>query len=120
MDKNYSNQLPITPPMTLTTTSAQFLMHGKPFRILSGATHYFRVVPQYWRDRLEKMKTFGLNTIETYIAWNMHEPRPGEFHFDGMLDVVKFIETAHDLGLKVIIRPGPYICTEWEFGGLPA
>ena len=106
--------------MTLTISSTQFLLDGKPFRILSGAMHYFRVVPKYWRDRLEKMHAFGLNTVETYVAWNLHEPRPGEFHFDGMLDIVKFIETANDVGLKVIVRPGPYICSEWDFGGLPA
>jgi len=106
--------------MTLTTSSTQFLLNEKPFRILSGAMHYFRVVPEYWRDRLEKMRAFGLNTVETYVPWNLHEPRPGEFHFDGMLDIVKFIETANDVGLKVIVRPGPYICSEWDFGGLPS
>ena len=104
----------------LTTSGNQFLLNDKPFRILSGAIHYFRIVPEYWRDRLEKAKAFGLNTVETYVAWNLHEPRPGEFHFDGMLDVVRFIQTAADLGLKVILRPGPYICSEWDFGGLPA
>lgn len=106
--------------MTLTTSGSQFLLDGKPFRILSGAMHYFRVLPEYWGDRLEKMRAFGLNTVETYVAWNLHEPRPGKFHFDGMLDLVKFIETASDAGLKVIVRPGPYICSEWEFGGLPS
>jgi len=104
----------------LTTSGNQFLFNGKPFCILSGAIHYFRVVPEYWRDRLEKAKAFGLNTVETYVAWNLHEPHPGEFHFDGMLDIVRFIQTAADLGLKVIVRPGPYICSEWDFGGLPA
>lgn len=106
--------------MTLTTSSAEFLLDGKPFRILSGAMHYFRVVPEYWRDRLEKMRAFGLNTVETYVPWNLHEPRPGEFHFDGMLNILKFIEMAADVGLKVIVRPGPYICSEWDFGGLPS
>jgi len=106
--------------MTITTTPTQFLLNGEPFRILSGALHYFRMVPEYWRDRLEKMRAFGLNTVETYVPWNLHEPRPGEFHFEGMLDIVKFIETANDVGLKVIVRPGPYICSEWDFGGLPS
>ncbi len=105
--------------MTLTTNGDQFLLDGKPFRIISGAMHYFRVVPEYWCDRLVKMKAFGLNTVETYIAWNLHEPQPGEFDFEGMLDVVRFVEIAAELGLKVIIRPGPYICAEWDFGGLP-
>jgi len=105
--------------MTLSTSPTSFLLHGQPFRILSGAMHYFRVVPEYWRDRLEKMRAFGLNTVETYVAWNLHEPHPGDFRFDGMLDIVKFIETADEVGLKVIVRPGPYICSEWDFGGLP-
>jgi beta-galactosidase len=106
--------------MTLTVSGNQFLLNGEPFRILSGAMHYFRVVPEYWRDRLEKMRAFGLNTVETYIAWNLHEPRPDEFHFEGRLDLVRFIETAAEVGLKVIVRPGPYICSEWDFGGLPS
>jgi beta-galactosidase len=104
----------------LTITGNQFLLNDQPFRILSGALHYFRVLPEYWRDRLEKMRAFGLNTIETYVAWNLHEPRPGEFHFDGGLDLVRFIEMAAEVDLKVIVRPGPYICSEWDFGGLPA
>lgn len=98
----------------------QFLYDGKPVRILSGAIHYFRVVPEYWRDRLLKLKACGFNTVETYVAWNIHEPRPDEFNFEGMADIVKFIEIAHELDLMVIVRPGPYICSEWEFGGLPS
>lgn len=97
-----------------------FYLNGEPFQVISGAIHYFRVVPEYWRDRLEKLKAMGCNTVETYIPWNMHEPKKGEFHFEGMLDVERFIETAQSLGLYVIIRPSPYICAEWEFGGLPA
>ena len=97
-----------------------FYLDGEPFQIISGAFHYFRTVPEYWRDRLEKLKAMGANTVETYIPWNMHEPKKGEFHFDGMLDIVKFIQLAQELGLYVIIRPSPYICAEWEFGGLPA
>src|SRR5699024_7320006 len=96
-----------------------FYLDGKPFQIISGAIHYFRVVPEYWRDRLEKLKAMGANTVETYIPWNMHEPKKGEFHCDGMLDIRKFVETARELGLYVILRPSPYICAEWEFGGLP-
>ena len=96
-----------------------FYLDGKPFQIISGAIHYFRVVPEYWRDRLEKLKAMGANTVETYIPWNMHEPKKGEFHFDGILDIRRFVETAQELGLYVILRPSPYICAEWEFGGLP-
>jgi beta-galactosidase len=104
----------------LTISGDQFLLDGQPFRILSGAMHYFRIHPDYWADRLRKMRLLGLNTVETYVAWNLHEPRPGEFHFDGGLDLVRYITLAADLGLKVIVRPGPYICSEWDFGGLPA
>ncbi|MCM1027582.1 MAG: beta-galactosidase [Roseburia sp.] len=96
-----------------------FYLNGKPFQILSGSIHYFRVVPQYWRDRLEKLKAMGLNTVETYIPWNVHEPKKGEFCFEGMADVVGFVRLAQELGLYVILRPSPYICAEWEFGGLP-
>jgi beta-galactosidase len=104
----------------LTTSADQFLLDGKPFRILSGAMHYFRVLPESWRDRLRKMRLFGLNTVETYVAWNLHEPRSGEFHFENGLDLACFIRTAAEEGLRVIVRPGPYICSEWDFGGLPS
>ena len=104
----------------LTVGNDQFLYDGKPIRILSGAIHYFRVVPQYWEDRLRKLKACGFNTVETYIPWNLHEPRPRKFCFEGGLDITKFIKIAQDLGLFVIVRPGPYICAEWELGGLPA
>ena len=77
-------------------------------------------MPEYWQDRLEKLKACGCNTVETYIPWNMHEPEKGVFRFEGILDIEKFITLAQDLGLYIIIRPSPYICAEWEFGGLPA
>lgn len=98
----------------------QFYLDGNPFRIISGAIHYFRTVPEYWRDRLEKLVNMGCNTVETYIPWNFHEPNKGEFLWDGPRDICRFIEIAQELGLYVIIRPSPYICAEWEFGGLPA
>ncbi len=98
----------------------QFYLNGEPFKIISGSIHYFRVVPEYWRDRLEKLKAMGCNTVETYVAWNMHEPEKGRFNFEGMLDLSRFLRTAQELGLYAIVRPSPYICAEWEFGGLPA
>ena len=104
----------------LTYDDKNFLLDGEPYQIISGAIHYFRVVPQYWEDRLKKLKACGFNTVETYTCWNLHERREGEFDFSGMLDIEKFIETAEKLELNVIIRPGPYICAEWEFGGLPS
>lgn len=96
-----------------------FLLDGKPFRIISGAMHYFRVPREYWRDRLLKLKACGFNTVETYVAWNMHEPQEGQFDFEGMLDLEAYLSLIQELGLYAILRPGPYICSEWEFGGLP-
>ncbi|WP_336773756.1 glycoside hydrolase family 35 protein [Paenibacillus sp. MMO-58] len=104
----------------LTWKDQKYWLDGEEFRILSGAIHYFRVVQEYWEDRLLKLKACGFNTVETYIPWNLHEPREGSFRFDGIADVARFIETAGRLGLYVIVRPSPYICAEWEFGGLPA
>lgn len=98
----------------------QFYLDGEPFRLRSGAIHYFRIVPEYWQDRLEKLKAMGCNTVETYIPWNLHEPQKGTFCFDGGVDLGRFITLAKDLGLYVILRPSPYICAEWEFGGFPA
>ncbi len=97
-----------------------FYVDGKKIKIISGSMHYFRVLPEYWRDRLEKIKAMGCNTMESVVAWNMHEPKKGEFNFSGMSDLKRFIETAAEVGLYVIIRPSPYICAEWEFGGFPA
>ena len=97
-----------------------FILNGEPFKVISGSFHYFRTVPEYWRDRLEKLKALGCNTVETYIPWNLTEPKKGQFNFEGFCDVEKFIQTATELGLYIIIRPSPYICAEWEFGGLPA
>lgn len=100
--------------------SDSFYLDGQPLRILSGAMHYFRILPEYWEDRLLKLKGAGLNTVETYVPWNFHETREGEFNFSGRHDVEGYIELAGKLGLYVIVRPSPYICAEWEFGGLPA
>ncbi|MBQ1243399.1 MAG: beta-galactosidase [Clostridia bacterium] len=82
--------------------------------------HYFRTLPEYWEDRLLKLKLAGFNTVETYVCWNLHEPKKGEYNFSGLVDIVRFIETAKKVGLYAIVRPGPYICAEWEFGGFPA
>lgn len=104
----------------LTYSGEHFYMNGEKYTILSGAMHYFRIPREYWHDRLLKLKECGFNTVETYTAWNLHEPREGEFDFSGNLDIAKYLETAQELGLNVILRPGPYICAEWELGGLPA
>lgn len=97
-----------------------FLLDGEPFKILSGAIHYFRVLPEDWYHSLYNLKALGFNTVETYIPWNIHEPKEGQFNFSGRYDIKKFVKVAEDLGLYVILRPSPYICAEWEFGGLPA
>ena len=104
----------------LTYDSNSFYLDGKPFRLISGAIHYFRVVPDYWEDRLRKLRACGFNAVETYTCWNLHERREGEFDFSGGLDIARFVRTAQELGLYVILRPGPYICAELEFGGLPS
>lgn len=96
-----------------------FYLDGEKIKLISGAVHYFRIVPEYWRDRLEKLKAMGCNTVETYIPWNIHEPKKGEFDFSNNKDIVKFVKLAEELDLLVILRPTPYICAEWEFGGLP-
>lgn len=97
-----------------------FYLDGQPLKIISGAIHYFRIDPEYWQDRLAKVKAMGCNTIETYVPWNVHEPSKGVFQFSGQYDLIRFIELAQQLGLYVILRASPYICAEWEFGGLPA
>ena len=96
-----------------------FLLDGEPFQIISGAIHYFRVPREYWRDRLLKLRACGFNTVETYVAWNMHEPEEGVFDYSDMLDIEEYLRLAQEIGLYAIVRPGPYICSEWDFGGLP-
>lgn len=96
-----------------------FYLNGEPFRVISGAIHYFRVPAEYWKDRLLKLKACGFNTVETYVAWNMHEKEEGKFDYSYMLDFEKFLDIANEIGLLAIVRPGPYICSEWDFGGLP-
>ncbi len=103
----------------LTIEPEGFRLDGAPFRFIAGAVHYFRVPRPYWRDRLEKLRACGFNAVETYVAWNAHQPTEDEFLLDGMLDLPAFLRLAQELGLYAILRPGPYICSEWEFGGLP-
>uniref|UniRef100_A0A4W6CUS4 Uncharacterized protein n=1 Tax=Lates calcarifer TaxID=8187 RepID=A0A4W6CUS4_LATCA len=104
----------------LRANSSQFTLERKPFRILGGSIHYFRVPRAYWEDRLLKMKACGLNTLTTYVPWNLHEPERGVFNFEDQLDLEAYLHLAASLGLWVILRPGPYICAEWDLGGLPS
>lgn len=93
---------------------------GEKTLLISGAMHYFRTLPEQWEDRLEKIAAAGFNCVETYVPWNLHEPQEGVYNFSGMLDLGRFLKLAEEKGLYIILRPSPYICAEWEFGGLPA
>jgi beta-galactosidase len=118
----HTEPVPAQGPRTaaITIDGDHFVRDGKPYQILSGAIHYARVPREYWRDRLQKARAMGLNTVETYVFWNLHEPKPGQFDFSGQLDVAAFVRMAQEEGLNVIVRPGPYVCAEWEAGGFPA
>ena len=95
--------------------------NGHPHRIIAGAIHYFRVHPQQWQDRIDRLVALGVNTLDTYVAWNFHQPYADMApDFTGWKDLAKFITLAGDAGLDVIVRPGPYICAEWDNGGFPA
>lgn len=97
----------------------QFVYDGKPTRIISGEMHYARIPHQYWRHRMKMLKAMGLNAVATYVFWNFHEPEPGKWDFTGDRNLAEYIRTAGEEGLMVILRPGPYVCAEWEFGGYP-
>lgn len=98
----------------------EFVLNGEPFRILSGAIHYFRVHPDQWADRIHKARLMGLNTVETYVAWNFHAEAPDSWNDSGRADLDRFLRLIHAEGMYAIVRPGPYICAEWDNGGLPA
>nr|XP_020456019.1 beta-galactosidase-1-like protein 2 isoform X2 [Monopterus albus] len=104
----------------LRANSSHFTLEGQPVQILGGSIHYFRVPRAYWEDRLLKMKACGLNTLTTYVPWNLHEPERGTFNFHDQLDLRSYVRLAAEMGLWVILRPGPYICAEWDLGGLPS
>ncbi|HEY1147663.1 MAG TPA: glycoside hydrolase family 35 protein [Pseudoduganella sp.] len=97
-----------------------FELDGKPFVIRAGEMHYARVPRAFWRERLQQVRALGLNTVTTYVFWNLHEPEPGQFNFSDNLDLAAFIRTAQEEGLQVVLRPGPYVCAELDFGGFPA
>jgi beta-galactosidase len=107
-------------PHTFAVANGQFTLDGKPFQVISGEMHYPRIPRAYWRDRFRMAKAMGMNTITTYVFWNLHEPQPGVYDFSGNNDVAEFVREAQQEGLYVILRPGPYVCAEWEWGGYPS
>jgi len=106
-------------PKTFEIGETDFLLDGKPLVIKCGELHYSRIPREYWQHRLQMCKAMGLNTVCAYMFWNYHEPQQGEFNFSGMADVAAFCSIAQKEGLHVILRPGPYSCAEWDFGGFP-
>jgi len=107
-------------PRSFTIENDRFMKDGEPFLIRSGSIHYSRIPRAYWRDRLERVRALGLNTITTLVFWNFHEEKEGVVDFDGQRDLKAWLELAHELELLVILRPGPYVCAEWDMGGFPA
>jgi beta-galactosidase len=106
--------------MALEAANDGFRLHGQPFQVIAGAMHYFRIHPDQWADRIDKARLMGLNAIDVYVPWNAHAPHRGEPSFAGMLDLPRYLEMIAAAGLHVLFRPGPYICGEWDGGGLPA
>src|SRR4051812_33647642 len=104
---------------SFTLGDSSFLLDGKAFQMISGEMHYPRVPREAWRARMKMAKAMGLNTIGTYIFWNLHEPQKDVFDFKGSNDIAAFVKIAQEEGLWVILRPSPYVCAEWEFGGYP-
>ncbi|MCO5286088.1 MAG: beta-galactosidase [Chitinophagaceae bacterium] len=105
---------------TFSLSPDNFLLDGKPFQIISGELHPARIPREYWRHRIQMAKAMGCNTISAYIFWNYHETIPGQFDFStGNKDIASFIRICQEEGMWVLIRPGPYVCAEWDFGGLP-
>ena len=113
----YSNAQ--SPKHTFALGDSAFMLDNKPLQIISGEMHCYRIPRAYWRDRIRKAKAMGLNAIGTYIFWNMHEPAEGKYDFTGNSDIAEFVRIAKEEGMWVIMRPSPYACAEWEFGGYP-
>lgn len=131
MKKNYFNLLVLffllstvfafaqTEKSTFEIKNGQFMLNGNVVSLLSGEMHYARIPHQYWRHRFQMMRAMGLNAVATYVFWNLHEPEPGKWDFSGDKNLAEYIRIAGEEGLMVILRPGPYVCAEWEFGGYP-
>ena len=102
-----------------TIGKSTFLLNGKPFTVKAAELHYTRIPAPYWEHRIEMCKALGMNTICLYVFWNIHEQTEGQFDFTGQNDIAAFCRLAQKHGMYVIVRPGPYVCAEWEMGGLP-
>src|SRR5262249_24794799 len=110
---------PAKPAHSFVLGDSSFLLDGKSFLMISGEMHYTRVPREAWRQRMRMARAMGLNTIGTYVFWNVHEPEKGVFDFSGDYDVAEFVRMAKGEGLWVVLRPSPYVCAEWEFDGYP-
>lgn len=104
---------------TFAFNDTAFLLDGKPFQMISAEMHYPRIPREAWRQRMKMAKAMGINTIGTYVFWNIHEPQQGKYDFSGNNDIATFVKMAKEEGLWVVLRPSPYVCAEWEFGGYP-
>lgn len=106
-------------PGTFTTGNKTFLLNGKPYIIRAAELHYPRIPKEYWEHRIKLCKAMGMNTICIYLFWNLHEQKQDQFNFTGQNDVAEFVRLVQKNGMYCIVRPGPYVCAEWEMGGLP-
>ncbi|KAH8404859.1 hypothetical protein KR222_006259 [Zaprionus bogoriensis] len=107
------------PVFSIDNEANTFLLNGEAFRYVSGSFHYFRALPEAWRSRLRTMRAAGLNALDTYVEWSLHNPHDGVYNWEGIADVVKFLEIAQEEDFYIVLRPGPYICAERDNGGLP-
>ncbi|XP_022174724.1 beta-galactosidase-like isoform X2 [Myzus persicae] len=121
IDGRESKETPKTPERTFIVDYEQneFLKDGQVFRYVSGSFHYFRVPKPYWKDRIKKMKAAGLNAVSTYVEWSLHEPYPGVYNFEDIADLEYFLKLVQDEGMYLLLRPGPFISAERDFGGFP-
>ena len=104
---------------TFRIAGGQFLLNEEPVMFFSGEIHPSRIPREYWQDRLQMVRAMGMNAISIYMFWNVHEPYPGQYYFEGNADIAEFVRLAQQEGLWVMLRPSPYVCAEWEFGGYP-
>jgi beta-galactosidase len=110
-------QVPVKQSFTIGENT--FLLNGKPFVVRAGELHYPRIPREYWEHRIQMCKAMGMNTICIYLFWNYHEQQQGKYDFTGQADVAEFVRLIQKNGMYCIVRPGPYVCAEWDMGGLP-